>query len=153
MSFGGGKSNQITEPVTWEELMTPQQQFGQMVMAPGLIQEGVRGIGGHGLSPDERTRQKTMLAGDIGDYAAGMKRSVEGRAADLGQRGGVVSGMGGNIDAAKIFAFGEGLRSIEDMNQQLAQQKTANLLSFVTWNPPVSQRSEGSSSNYSASLG
>ena len=85
-----------------------------------------------------------MLSGDISDMAGGMREGVMDRAGQYGQRGGVVGGAMKNIDAARMMAYGEGLRGIEDMNQQLAHQKTANLLNFVTWNPPSSQESTSS---------
>lgn len=148
MGFGGGKSSQSSEPVTWRNIMTPYQIQGMKEMSPLLTEAGVQGLQGFGLSESERNRQKSYLSGDLADYAGGMRRGITDRSATLGQRGGVVEGAHKNIDAAKIMSFGQGLRDIEDMNQQLAQQKIANLLSFVTWNPPTAQKSEGSSMNF-----
>ena len=141
--MSGSKSK--TNVVTWEKLMTPWQKQGMKAMAPGLTEAGLQGLQGFGMSPQERGRQKAGLAGDISDMAGGMRRGVDERAAGLDQRGGVVSGAHKNIDAARIMAYGEGLKGIEDMNQQLAQQKVANLLSFVTWNAPAAQESKTTS--------
>ncbi len=151
MSIGGGKSKSETTPVTWEKLMTPQQQMGMFYGAPGIIKGGVEGLQGQGLSMGERGRQTQMLSGQLADYASGQREGMQARTASMGQRGGVVSGMGSNIDAAKMMAFGEGLRSIEDMNQRQAQQKIHDLMSFVTWNAPVSQQSKSSSFDFKAS--
>ena len=147
--IGGGHQSGSSEPVTWQKLMTPWQKTAMAGMAPGLTSAGIQGIQGFGLSPQERSRMKAGVAGDISDMAGGMRRGVDERAAGLGQVGGVVSGAHKNIDAARIMAYGEGLKGIEDMNQQLAQQKVANLLSFVTWNAPVAQKSESSGTNIS----
>lgn len=147
MSIGGGKSKSKSNPVTWKEIMTPYQKEAMKGMSPYLQQAGIQALQGFGLSPEERTRQKAMLSGDLAEFAGGMRQNVRDRSSALDQRGGVVSGAQNNIDAAKVMAYGQGLRNIEDMNQQLAQQKIANLLSFVTWNPPVAMKSKSSGFN------
>ena len=148
MSFGKGGSK--SKVVTWKDILTPWQQSGQEQMAPFLTQAGIQGIQGIGISPQERARQTSMLSGSIADYASGLRRAAQDRASSLGQYGGVVSSPLKNIDASKIMAYGQGLRSIEDMNQQLAQQKVANMLSFLTWSPPTA--TESKSSNFSLDL-
>lgn len=151
MGFGGGKSSSSSKPVTWQNIMTPYQISAMKEISPGLTEAGMQGLQGYGLSPQERARQTSMMSGGIADYAGGQRSALRDRSATLGQRGGVVSGAHENIDAAKIMAFGQGLRSIEDMNQQLAQQKLTNLLSFVTWHPPTAQESKSSGFNFALS--
>lgn len=149
----GGKSKQSTTPVTWEKLLTPGQKQGQAALANPLIKEAMSAFRGYGLTPGEQLRQKSSLTGSLSDYAGGMRTGVRNRAAQYGQGGGVVEGAQKNIDAAKIMAFGQGMRSIADMNEEMKQQKIANLLGYVTWQPPVSQKSEGKASNMSVVWG
>jgi hypothetical protein len=151
--IGGGKSSSSSTPVTWEKLLTPGQKQGQAALANPLIKEAMSAFQGYGLTPGEQLRQKSSLTGSLADYAGGMRTGVGNRAAQYGQGGGVVEGAQKNIDASKMMAFGQGLRSIADMNEQAKQQKIANLLSYVTWQPPVSQKSESSGWNMSLAGG
>lgn len=153
VSFGHSSQQSKSEPVTWQKLLHPTQKAAVAAAGPLIEKYGMQGLQGFGISPEERSRQREMLSGNLADYAGGMREGVRMRAGELGQRGGVVEGGMKNIDAAKLMSYAEGLRSIEDMNQQLAQQKVANLLSFITWNPPVATQSSASGGGFTMGLG
>ena len=145
MSFGTTTTK--SDPVTWRELMTPWQKTGMQQMAPMLTSDAMAGFQGYGFTPGERKRRKTGMMSGLSEMAGGMRGNVRDRTASLGQFGGVASGAMENIDAAKIMAMGQGLGGLQAQEEAAAKEKINRLLSFVTWNPPQGQRSEGGGVN------
>ena len=152
-SFGGSKSSSKTTPVTWQRLMTPYQIHSMASTYGPLTDQALMAFKGQGLSPTEQTRQKSLLTSGLAEYAGGMRQNVANRAADTGQKGGVVEGAHQNIDAAKIMGMSSGLRSIEDMNQAEIQRKIDNLMKYMLWTPPYSSESKGSGFGFNTSGG
>jgi len=152
MSIGGGKSksSSSSKPVTWKKLMMPAQISGINAMFPHLLSAGLRGFQGRGLSPEEETTYKEDLTGSLSEYAGGQKAGLQERAEALGQEGGAVEGAMNAIDASKIMGFGQGLRGIWDLGQRQKMANIQNLLSFLTWHPPVAQESKSKGRGWQA---
>lgn len=136
------QSTSSTKPVTYENLMTPEQLKGISTLGPQIISDATMALQGYGLTPGEQARQESMLTGRLSDYAGGMRNSVLGGYAANGIGGGVEDQFMKNIDTSKLMGFSSGLRDIEDMNQAAIQQKLSNAMGFVTWAPPVASQSQ-----------
>ncbi len=152
-SFGFGTQSSSSTPVNYKSLMTPEQLRGIKTLGPGLINQALGAFQGYGLTPTEITRQEEGLSGRISDYAGSLRDSVLGGYATRGVEGGVKNSFIKNLDAAKLAAFSSGLRDIEAMNQNMMQQKIANALGFVTWNPPSSMQQKSSGWDMKAAVG
>ena len=138
----GSSPKQTSTPVNYKSLMAPEQLQGIKTLGPQLINEAQMALQGYGLTPGERQRQELQMTGRVNDYAGGMRDSVLGGYAAHGVEGGVRDSALKNLDTSKLMAFSSGLRDIEDMNQAQMQQKIANGLGFMTWAPPVAQKTK-----------
>jgi hypothetical protein len=151
-SLGGGKSSSSSEttPVTWQTLMHPAQKKALAKSAPILTARGMEGFGGQGITPQQREAQvgrlMDSLNANIGTQLSGLNR----RAGVQGLTGGALEEARSGIAGSAGPAIVGGLRGIEDMNQQMAQQKIADFLGWMMWQPPHSQQSKSESSAWQA---
>jgi hypothetical protein len=153
-SLGGGKSksDQRSDPVTWQKMMTPWQKESMEKMAPAMHLSGAQGFAGEGITDKQRDTMKTTLMGSLSNMGGAQKMALakRGAAQGSGMTGGVLEEARAGIGAGAMAGLGKGLMAIEDMNLQQANQKVANFLSWLTWHPPQSMKSEGKSRAWNA---
>jgi hypothetical protein len=154
MGLGGGKnkSESRSTPVTWKALMTPWQKESMEKAAPTMFAKGMEGFMGKGLSDQQRATYKGSLMGNLRSLGGSQLSSLMGRAGGQGLTGGALEESKQGIGTGLASGLSRGLTALEDLNMQEANQKVANFLSWLTWNPPSSMKSTSSSSGWNADL-
>jgi hypothetical protein len=141
-SLSGGKSQSKSEPVTYRELMHPAQIRALGQTGPLFTARGMEGLGGIGLTPQQREGQMGRLSDLVSSRTGAHTMGLNRRAARQGLTGGALEEARAGISAGGLSQMAMGLRGIEDMNMQLAQQKIADLLGWMMRPLAQGQRSE-----------
>jgi hypothetical protein len=145
MGGGGSKSSSKSEPVTYRELMHPAQIKALGQTGGAFTARGMEGLGGIGLTPQQREGQMGRLSDLVSSRTGAQTIGLNRRAAGQGLTGGALEEARAGIDAGGLSQLATGLRGIEDMNMQLAQQKIGDLLGWMMRPLAQGQRSESSS--------
>lgn len=149
MSIGGGGGSQssasVSGPVGWKKLMHPFQKKAFRVTGPQMIERGQEALAGIGLTPAQREAQFGSLMDSISSNIGGQLSSLKARAAGQNLTGGALEESRQGIYSGGLNTLATGLRGIEELNMQQAQQKLADFLGWLTWHPPQGQQTISSS--------